>query len=64
MDTSAALTRDNAAQMIWNALKAYEVEYVTNLIADKDGKLSTQITVQDKIGTLLQRQDHPAARQV
>ena len=50
MDTSAALTRDNAAQMVWNALKAYEVEYVTNLIADKDGKLSTQITVQDKIG--------------
>ena len=51
MDTSAALTRDNAAQMVWNALKAYEVEYVTNLIADKDGKLSTQITVQDKIGS-------------
>ena len=50
MDTAAALTRDNAAQMVWNALKAYEVEYVTNLIADKDGKLSTQITVQDKIG--------------
>ena len=51
MDTNAALTRDNAAQMIWNALKAYEVEYVTNLVADKDGKLSTQITVQDKIGS-------------
>ena len=49
MDTNAALTRDNAAQMIWNALKAYEVEYVTNLVADKDGKLSTQVTVQDKI---------------
>ena len=49
MDVSAALTRDNAAQMIWNALNAYEVEYVTNLVADKDGKLSTQVTVQDKI---------------
>ena len=49
MDPSAALTRDSAAQMIWNALNAYEVEYVTNLVADKDGKLSTQITVQDKI---------------
>ena len=49
MDPAAALTRDSAAQMIWNALNAYEVEYVTNLIADKDGKLSTQITVQDKI---------------
>ena len=50
MDTNAAITRDNAARMVWNALNAYEVEYVTNLIADKDGKLSTQITVQDKIG--------------
>ena len=49
MDPAAALTRDSAAQMIWNALNAYEVEYVTNLIADKNGKLSTQITVQDKI---------------
>ena len=49
MDTNAAITRDNAAQMVWNALNAYEVEYVTNLVADKDGKLSTQITVQDKI---------------
>ena len=49
MDTSAAITRDNAAQMVWNALQAYEVEYVTNLVADKDGKLTTQITVQDKI---------------
>ena len=52
MDTNAALTRDNAAQMIWNALKAYEVEYITNLVADKDGKLSTQITVQDKMDVL------------
>ena len=49
MDTNAALTRDNAAQMVWNALQAYEVEYKTNLVADKDGKLSTQITVQDKV---------------
>ena len=50
MDTNAAITRDNAAQMVWNALQAYEVEYKTNLVADKDGKLSTQITVQDKVG--------------
>ena len=49
MDTNAALTRDNAAQMVWNALQAYEVEYKTNLVADKDGKLTTQITVQDKV---------------
>ena len=49
MDVSAALTRDNAAQMVWNAMNAYEVEYKTNLIAGSDGKLSTQITVQDKV---------------
>ena len=48
IDPSAAITRDNAAQMVWNAMNAYEVEYKTSLIADKDGKLSTQITVQDK----------------
>ena len=50
IDPSAAITRDNAAQMVWNAMNAYEVEYKTSLIADKDGKLSTQITVQDKLG--------------
>ena len=49
MDVSAALTRDSAARMIWNALQAYEVEYKTSLIAGPDGKLSTQITVQDKV---------------
>ena len=49
IDPSAAITRDNAAQMVWNAMNAYEVEYKTSLIADKDGKLSTQITVQDKV---------------
>ena len=49
MDVSATLTRDNAAQMVWNAMNAYEVEYKTNLIAGSDGKLSTQITVQDKV---------------
>ena len=48
IDPSAAITRDNAAQMVWNALNANEVEYKTNLIAGPDGKLSTQITVQDK----------------
>ena len=49
MDTNAAITRDNAAQMVWNALNAYEVEYKTTLVTDKNGQLSTQITVQDKI---------------
>ena len=49
LDVSAALTRDSAARMIWNALQAYEVEYNTSLIAGPDGKLATQITVQDKV---------------
>ena len=48
MDTSAAVTRDQAAQMVWNALQAYEVEYKTNLVTDENGNLITQVTVQDK----------------
>ena len=49
MDTSAAITRDNAAQMVWNALNAYEVEYKTTLTTDSKGQLTSQITVQDKV---------------
>ena len=35
MDTSAPVTRDQAAQMIWNALNAYEVEYKDGAVQDK-----------------------------
>ena len=49
LDVSAALTRDSAARMIWNALQAYEVEYKTTLTTDKNGQLTSQITVQDKV---------------
>ena len=49
MDTAAAITRDNAAQMVWNALNAYEVEYKTTLTTDKNGQLTSQIVVQDKV---------------
>ena len=49
MDPAAALTRDSAAQMIWNALQAYEVEYKTTLVTDSKGQLTSQITVQDKV---------------
>ena len=49
MDTSAAITRDNAAQMVWNAMNAYEVEYKTTLVTDSKGQLTSQITVQDKV---------------
>ncbi|MCI5498018.1 MAG: S-layer homology domain-containing protein, partial [Clostridiales bacterium] len=49
IDTSAALTRDSAAQMLWNALNAYEVEYKTVLTTDANGQLTTEVTVQDKV---------------
>ena len=54
-DYTKGLSRDNAAQMVWNAMNAYEVEYKTSLIAGPDGKLSTQITVQDKMSSEKQR---------
>ena len=50
MDTNAAITRDNAAQMVWNALNAYEVEYKTTVVTDANGQLISQVTVQDKVG--------------
>ena len=49
MDTAAALTRDNAAQMVWNAMNAYEVEYKTTIVTDANGNLITQVTPQDKV---------------
>ena len=48
MDVSAALTRDNAAKMIWNALEAIEVEYNYTLIGN-NGNLSSNVTVKDKL---------------
>ena len=49
LDVSAALTRDTAAQMVWNAMNAYEVEYKTTIVTDENGKLETIVTVQDKV---------------
>ena len=48
IDTSAALTRDSAAQMVWNALNAYEVEYKSTLVTN-NGQLTTQVTCEDKL---------------
>ena len=48
LDVSAALTRDNAAQMVWNALNAYEVEYKTTIVTDENGNLITQNVAEDK----------------
>ena len=49
MDTSVAVTRDAAAQMVWNALQANMVEYKTTIVTDENGQLTTQITVQDRV---------------
>ena len=35
MDTSAPVTRDQAAQMVWNAMQAYVVEYKDGVLQDK-----------------------------
>ena len=48
MDPSKALSRDNAAQMVWNALNAYEVEYKYNLVSN-NGQLTSQLVLQDKL---------------
>ena len=49
IDASVALTRDSAAQMIWNALNAYEVEYITTLVPGPGGTLTSQVDVRDKV---------------
>ena len=49
MDVSAAITRDDAAQMMWNALNAYEIEYKTKIITDENGNLITVNEPVDKV---------------
>lgn len=55
IDASTALNRDQAAQMIWNALNAYEVEYITTLVPGPDGTLTSKVTVQDRYDSSLNR---------
>ena len=46
MDTSAPVTRDQAAQMVWNAMQAYEVEYKDGVLQDKVvGSTNDKITL-------------------
>ena len=52
MDTAAAISRDNAAQMVWNALQALEVKYDYTLVSDK-GNLTSTTTLVEKNKTLL-----------
>ena len=53
MDVSAAVTRDQAAQMVWNALQAKEVKYEYTLVSE-NGQLVSKPTLEDKNTTLLQ----------
>ncbi len=45
MDTSAPVTRDQAAQMVWNAMQAYEVEYKDGVLQDKFNSVFGRITL-------------------
>ncbi|MCI5500290.1 MAG: hypothetical protein MR419_12320, partial [Clostridiales bacterium] len=53
IDVSAALTRDSAAQMIWNALQAKEVKYEYTLVSE-NGQLVSKVTLVDKADTLME----------
>ena len=53
VDVSAALTRDNAAQMVWNALQAKEVKYEYTLVSE-NGQLVSKPTLVEKDITLLE----------
>ena len=53
VDGSAALTRENAAQMVWNALQAKEVKYEYTLVSE-NGQLVSKPTLVEKDITLLE----------
>ncbi len=47
IDVNAPLTCEHTAQMIWNALKAKEVEYSYTLVTNPDGSISSKVGVKD-----------------
>ena len=49
IDVNAPLTREHAAQMVWNALQANEVDYTYTLVTNPDGSISSKVTVDDKL---------------
>ncbi len=55
MDTSAPVTRDQAAQMVWNAMQAYEVVYKDGVVQDKVvGQTDDKITLlRDRYNALI-----------
>ena len=48
INPSEPLTREHAAQMIWNALQATEIEYKNTLTTDANGNLTAASQPQDK----------------
>ena len=54
IDVNAPLTREHAAQMIWNALQANEVGYNYTLVTNPDGSISSKVDVGDKDQTLME----------
>ena len=48
INPSEPLSREHAAQMIWNALNATEVEYKSVLSTDENGQLTSKTTVTDR----------------
>ena len=53
LDPSVAVTRDQAAQMVWNAMQAKEVDYDYTLVSE-NGQLISKPTLWDKATTLLE----------
>ena len=55
MDTSAPVTRDQAAQMVWNAMQAYVVEYKDGVVQDKvvGGTMDKITLLRDRYNALI-----------
>ena len=49
LSPTQVLTRDEAAQMIWNALNAYEVTYTTQTVTDANGQESIKVVREEKV---------------
>lgn len=48
-EPSLALSRDNAALLIWNTLNAPMVEYVTETVTDDQGQTTEKVSLKDKL---------------
>ena len=50
IDVNVPLTREHAAQMIWNALQANVVDYTYTLVTNPDGSITSKVTEGEKKG--------------